>query len=113
LSPVNTATVTAKKGGKVALELPTSHNALIYLLDGRITLGGYGLVEGLHAVVFKQDGEGISFEALEDTRLLVLSGQPLQEEVVSYGPFVMNTQSQILEAMRDYQLGKMGVLIED
>jgi len=50
---------------------------------------------------------------LEDTRILFLSGEPLNEEVVSYGPFVMNTPTQILEAMCDYQMGKMGVLIEE
>lgn len=113
LSPINAATAVAKQNGKLTVELPAAHSALIYLLDGKITLDGYGLVEGLHAVVFKSDGEGFSFQALEDTRLLILSGEPLNEEVVSHGPFVMNTQTQIMEAMRDYQMGKMGVLIED
>jgi quercetin 2,3-dioxygenase len=113
LSPVNTATLYAKQGGKISINLPEVHNALLYLLDGEIVLDGYGIVEGLHAVVFQQDGEGVSFEAKQDTRLLLVSGEPLNEEVVSYGPFVMNTQTQIMEAMRDYQTGKMGVLIED
>lgn len=112
LSPVNAGTFVARQNGKLSVELPATHNALLYLLDGKIILDGYGLVEGLHAVVLKNDGDGFSFQALEDTRLLVLSGEPLNEEVVSYGPFVMNTQTQIMEAMRDYQMGKMGVLIE-
>jgi redox-sensitive bicupin YhaK (pirin superfamily) len=86
---------------------------LLYLLDGKLTLEGFGLVDGLNAVVFKKDGDGITIEALEDTRVLLLSGEPLNEDVVSYGPFVMNTQTQIMEAMRDYQKGKMGVLIEE
>jgi hypothetical protein len=113
LSEVNAATFDLKQGGQVAIPLPANHNAFIYLLDGRLTVAGFGLVEGLHLVHFGNDGEGIAFEALEDTRLLLMSGQPLNEEVVSYGPFVMNTQTQIMEAMRDYQMGKMGVLIED
>lgn len=75
-------------------------------------LDGYGLIEGKNAVVFKMDGDGIAFEAIENTRILFMTGKPLQEKVVSYGPFVMNTQTQIMEAMRDYQMGKMGVLIE-
>jgi redox-sensitive bicupin YhaK (pirin superfamily) len=110
---VNAATIEFKKGGKVLVELPKSHNALLYLLDGKLTLEGFGLVDGLNAVVFKKDGDGVTIEALEDTRVLLLSGEPLNEEVVSYGPFVMNTQTQIMEAMRDYQMGKMGVLIEE
>src|SRR6187551_710764 len=110
---VNAATIEFKKGGKISVGLPGSHNALLYLLDGKLTLEGFGLVDGLNAVVFKKDGDGITIEALEDTRVLLLSGEPLNEEVVSYGPFVMNTQTQIMEAMRDYQMGKMGVLIEE
>lgn len=110
---VNTATLDLKKGGGISVPLPENHNALIYLLDGELSVEGYGLVEKLHVVLFKNDGEGIAFEAREDTRLLLLSGKPLDEKVVSHGPFVMNTQTQIMEAMRDYQLGKMGILIEE
>lgn len=113
LTPVNSATLEIKAGGYFSTALPENHNVLLYLLDGKIMLDGYGLTEGKHAVYFKRDGEGISFKASEDTRLLLLSGEPLNENVVSHGPFVMNTQTQILEAMRDYQMGKMGVLIEE
>jgi len=112
-SEVNSATLELKKGGHVAIPLPVHHNSFIYLLDGKLKVDGFGLVEGLNAVVFEKDGEGISLEAIEDTRLLLLSGEPLHEKVVSHGPFVMNTETQILEAMRDYQMGKMGVLIEE
>jgi redox-sensitive bicupin YhaK (pirin superfamily) len=110
---VNTATLEFKKGGKISIPLPVDHNALMYLLDGKLTLEGFGLVEELNADYFKKDGDGVNIEALEDTRVLLLSGAPLNEEVVSHGPFVMNTQTEILEAMRDYQKGKMGVLIEE
>lgn len=113
LSPVNAATVVAAKDGTISIPLPRTHHTLLYLLDGRITLEGYGLVEGLHAVVFKTDGDAITLRAEEATRMLLLSGEPLNEPVVSYGPFVMNNQTQIMEAMRDYQTGKMGVLIEE
>ena len=71
------------------------------------------MVDGLYAAALKNDGDGISLEGLDDTRILLLSGKPLKESVVSHGPFVMNTQTEILEAMRDYQIGKMGMLIEE
>ena len=71
------------------------------------------MVEEHHLVHFNNDGEGISLQALEDTRVLFLSGIPLNEKLVTHGPFVMNSETQILEAMRDYQMGKMGVLIQD
>lgn len=112
-SPVNAATVEIKKGGSIKIPLPPAHNAFIYLLDGKLTVDGYGLVEALNAVVFAKDGEAISFSALEDARLLLMSGEPIGEKVVAHGPFVMNNEIQIMEAMRDYQMGKMGILIED
>lgn len=110
---VNAATLMFKKGGKISITIPVDHNALIYLLDGKLKVEGFGMVEELHLVHFNNDGEGITLEGIEDTRILLLSGLPLNEPVVSHGPFVMNTQTQILEAIRDYQMGKMGVLIEE
>jgi redox-sensitive bicupin YhaK (pirin superfamily) len=110
---VNAATIQLNKGGKVSIPLPITHNAFIYLLDGALKVDGFGLVDGLNAVIFNNDGDGIALEAVEDTRVLLLSGEPLNEKVVSHGPFVMNSETQILEAMRDYQMGKMGVLIEE
>jgi redox-sensitive bicupin YhaK (pirin superfamily) len=113
ISPVNAATLELQKGGKISVPMPTDYNAFLYLLSGKINIEGYGLTEPLNAVVFAKDGEGVTIEAVEDSRILLMSGLPLNEEVVSHGPFVMNTHTEILEAMRDYQTGKMGILIED
>jgi redox-sensitive bicupin YhaK (pirin superfamily) len=110
---VNAATIEAKAGGKISIPIPKDYNSFLYLLDGQITIDGYGLTDGLNAVLFANDGDGISFTAMEDTRLLLMSGQPLKEKVIAQGPFVMNNETQILEAMRDYRQGKMGILIED
>jgi len=110
---VNAATGILHKGGKISIPIPENHNALLYLLDGELSVEGFGMVESLHVILFKNDGEGITIEAREDTRILLLSGKPLNEKVVSHGPFVMNSETEILEAMRDYKMGKMGILIED
>jgi redox-sensitive bicupin YhaK (pirin superfamily) len=59
---------------------------------------------------FHKDGEGVQITATADSVLLMGTGEPLNEPVVSHGPFVMNNQTQLLEAFRDYQMGKMGVL---
>lgn len=112
LSPLNTFTVSAEKGGKCFVPVPASHHAFIYLLSGKIASGGK-IIEQWHAGVYRQDGEGMELEALEDTRLFIGTGEPLQEQVAAHGPFVMNNETQILEAFRDYQMGKMGVLIEE
>ena len=110
---VNAATIEIKKNGSISIPLPEDHNAFIYLLDGKVNIDGFGMVEGLNLAFFKNDGDGLALKGLEDTRILLLSGKPLDEKVVSHGPFVMNTQTEILEAMRDYQMGKMGILIEE
>ena len=61
-------------------------------------------------ITFNQDGNLISFTAKKASIILILSGEPINEKVTQYGPYVMNTQTEILEAMRDYQQGKMGHL---
>lgn len=110
---VNAATLELKKGGNLFIPIPPAHNSFLYVLDGKLTVDGFGLVESLHAAIFNNDGEGIAIAAQEDARVLLMTGKPLNEKVVSHGPFVMNTQTQVLEAMRDYQMGKMGMLIEN
>lgn len=110
---VNAATLDFKAGGHISIPLPTTHNAMLYLLDGELTVDGFGFVEGLNVIHFNNDGEGISGTAKKDTRVLLLSGEPLNEKLAKHGPFVMNNETQLLEAMRDYQMGKMGVLIEE
>ncbi len=61
---------------------------------------------GFHCLVFRQDGKGIGITAEEDTRLFIASGEPIGEKIAANGPFVMNTETEVLEAMRDYQIGK-------
>ncbi|HPH82918.1 MAG TPA: pirin family protein [Flavobacteriales bacterium] len=110
---VNSATIEATKGGRISIEIPDTHEAFLYLLDGKISLENYGLAEMHQAVLFNKDGNTISFEALENTRMLFMSGKPLNEPMASHGPFVMTNETELLQAMRDYQMGKMGVLIEE
>lgn len=102
------------KGGEEKFEVPEAFNTMFYLIKGRVSIKGYGLVDAENLVIFSSEGSQIEVSIKEDkTEFLVLSGKPLNEKVTKNGPFVMNTETQILEAMRDYQMGKMGVLIED
>ena len=71
------------------------------------------MIEAKYLVLYKNEGNKIRIKASDKTRILFLSGEPLNEPVVSYGPFVLNNETQIMQAMRDYQMGKMGVLIEE
>lgn len=109
LTPVNAATVEAHAGGRLFIPLPPGHNAFLYLLDGGLNAGGK-VATALHLVVFKKDGDGILIDAAKDTRALLMSGEPIGEPIVSYGPFVMNTDDQIRQAIREYRSGAMGII---
>jgi redox-sensitive bicupin YhaK (pirin superfamily) len=113
LSPVNTFTADMMKGAKFFFEIPSSHNAFIYITNGKLKVTGDAEVDDKYVAVFNNNGEGFELEALEDTHFFIGTGEPLNEPVASHGPFVMNNQTELMEAFRDYQLGKMGVLIEE
>ena len=81
-------------------------------MNGKIHLSNEE-IPAYYLVSFHKDGDGISIHAKEETTLLMGTGEPLNEPVVSHGPFVMNNQTQLLEAFRDYQMGKMCILIEE
>ena len=74
---------------------------------------GFGIIEAEHLAVLSEEGNKIDMSFAEDSQFLLLCGKPLNEKVTQHGPYVMNTQTEVLEAMRDYQMGKMGILIED
>ena len=112
-TPITYLHVQLKPGAKLIQEIPSEFNTLAYVIEGR---GKFG-AERVEAytdqlVLFEHDGGSISLEASESESLsvLLLGGLPLNEPVARYGPFVMNTESQIIEAMKDYQNGKMGAI---
>ncbi len=109
---VNAWVVEVDETGEAALEIPKNHETLMYLLDGNLKINEEKqLMKGLNQMVtFNHDGTKINLRALKKSKVLVLSGEPINEKVTSWGPYVMNEQTEILEAMRDYQQGKMGFL---
>jgi quercetin 2,3-dioxygenase len=110
LTPINAATIEARRGGQIEIVLPPAHNAFLYLLDGALRFADGTTAAGLHQAVFNNDGDGVQFEAIEDTRALLMSGLPIGEAIVSRGPFVMNTDAEIRAAYTDYRNGEMGVV---
>ena len=111
-TPVTTLRMNFEKNGKIDLTIPPSHNTLIYLLDGQLRINNE-TVTAKELVWFNNDDEDITIKAIHPTRAILLSGEPIGEEVVSYGPFVMNSHTEVMQALRDAQMGKMGVLIEE
>ena len=109
---VNAFMIEAKIGGKQTIEFSDSHQGMLYLLKGKARVNDSETLElnQNQLIQFNQDGEGFSIEAEQESLLLFLSGAPINEPVATYGPYVMNNQTELMEAMRDYQMGKMGFL---
>jgi len=109
---VNAYMIDVDKDGFYELEIDQEHLSLIYLLNGSVTINGNeALIQDENQLVeFHQDGEGFSIKGNTKSKLLFLSGKPFKEHVASWGLYVMNTQTEIMEAMRDFQQGKMGFL---
>lgn len=109
---VNAYIIDVEENGTHEIEVYKDHQALIYLLNGNVTINGnVSMVQDENQLLeFNNDGEGFSIKGNTKSKLLFLSGEPFNEEIASWGPYVMNTQTEIMEALRDYQDGKMGFL---
>ena len=108
-TPIMAMMVYFNRGAKTAIEIPSGFNAMVYLLDGSLESKGT-TVDAYQLAVFDREGQGIELNATTGGKLLLLAGEPVNEPVVSYGPFVMNYPGEIKQAVMDYEMGKMGVL---
>ena len=112
-SPINTFRFNFLKDGEIEFEIPNNHNTIFYLLKGKVQINDGQEINAKDLVYFDNDDSKIKFTAKDNGYGILLSGTPIGEEVASHGPFVMNTETEIMEAFRDSQMGKMGVLIEE
>lgn len=97
---------TLDPGADVTVPIPANHQVLAYVFEGAAKIGARDIREGQLAVL--GDGEAVHLQGTVGGRLLLLAGVPLREPVARYGPFVMNTEREIQEAIRDFQSGRMG-----
>ena len=109
-SPVNMFNVRLKKGAKTQLTFPEHYTTSILAIEGSVKINEAENVLQDHFALLANDGDTFTLEALEDTVVLVLSGEPLNEPIAAYGPFVMNTQEELVEAFKDFNTGKFGYL---
>lgn len=108
-TPVNLWDVRIDADAEIALPLPQGHTSMIAVLAGHVTIDGQGLAEAEIARL-SRDGEGVTVKADGDAMLLVMTGEPIDEPVFGYGPFVMNTEGEIRQAIADFNSGKFGVM---
>jgi redox-sensitive bicupin YhaK (pirin superfamily) len=100
-----------KQTGK--LTLPEAMDGGFYVIRGKGSVKGHGLIEEKSFYRTSMEGDGLEIDLAAGSLILFLLGKPLNEPLATYGPFVMNTQTEIMESIRDYNQGKMGILIEE
>lgn len=109
-TPMNIWDLRIDAGKTVALALPEGHNLVAVVLDGPVVVNGQGHARAGETVVFDRFGGEISLLAQADAKVLLLSGEPIDEPIAQQGPFVMNTPAEIRQAIEDYRSGAFGAI---
>jgi redox-sensitive bicupin YhaK (pirin superfamily) len=108
-TPITMLDVRLEAGGRLEVALPAQHNALAVVASGRVGASGRDAGAG-ELVLFGNDAATLELTAAEAAHVIVLAGEPIDEPIVQYGPFVMNTHEDIEQAIVDVQRGKFGVV---
>ncbi|EEQ34854.1 RNA pol II transcription cofactor [Microsporum canis] len=108
-TPVWILDITLKPGGRITQTLPIGWNAFAYTLEGTTAFGKRSVPQ-FHNVVFVQEGDSVqaSNQSREDSRFLIVAGQPLDQEIVQYGPFVLSSTDEVYQAISDFQTSSNG-----
>ena len=107
-TPMHVWDVRVKAGQKVTLPLPDGWSTALAMVEGTAQINGESIAREAQLVVLAQTGSSVTIEASSDVTLLLMSGEPINEPIVGYGPFVMNTQQEIVQAVNDFNSGKFG-----
>jgi len=108
LTPAFYYDVKMNGNSKLNFDVEQSHNAFIYVINGSLELKGQVQLKKNQLALFERNKSEIEVFSPSSSEYLLLGGQPLDDPIVSYGPFVMNTEEQIQQCIKDYQAGKMG-----
>jgi hypothetical protein len=107
-SPMNVWDIRMTAGKRVELPQPEGWSTLIVVLDGTVQINGEAVLRAAQRATLSTAGSGVTIEANSDAKLLLLAGEPIDEPVVGHGPFVMNSQQEIIQAIADFNSGKFG-----
>jgi redox-sensitive bicupin YhaK (pirin superfamily) len=111
-TPVYMYNVKLKKDVETDFSLPANFNTALLVIEGSVVVNETSQAPANHLVLMKNDGEHFTIKATEDSVILILSGEPLNEPIAAHGPFVMNTKQELVEAFNDYNRGKFGYLAD-
>lgn len=109
-TPIHIYDIRLVANSELTMELPIDFNTGILVFSGVLNFNGTHSAKTDQFALFKNDGETIQIKSTEASSFLVLSGEPINENIFQYGPFLMNTKSEIIEAIDDYNSGKFGNL---
>ena len=107
-TPMNVWDVRLRAGHRVSFELSAGETTALFVLRGAIEVDGRHTVRAAELAVMERAGSRLEFAVREDVTLLLLNGVPLDEPIVGYGPFVMNTREEIVQAIDDFNRGRFG-----
>jgi quercetin 2,3-dioxygenase len=96
-----------EEGGEFDYEFPSSYTAIALNMEGEISIQDHNFPTH-HCALFANDGEKLSMKGITPAKVLLLIGEPIREEIVAYGPFVMNTKEEIVQAYDDFRSGSFG-----
>jgi redox-sensitive bicupin YhaK (pirin superfamily) len=109
-TPINIWDLRLRQGGATSLTLPEGHTIGLAVLRGTVRINGNDMARETQFVLLERTGGAVTLEADSDAAVLILSGEPIDEPVVMYGPFVMNSADEIRQAMMDVQSGRFGAI---
>jgi hypothetical protein len=112
-SPMTMLDVHLPKGAEFTLKLPADYNVGLYIVKGDVLLHDSRSAATKQLVVLGWDSEEAHLTATEDSIILVLAGEPIEEPLATYGPFVMNTNKELVQAIADFESGAMGKFEDD
>ncbi|MEA5457453.1 pirin family protein [Arcicella sp. LKC2W] len=111
-TPINMLNAKIKSGAKADFSFPAHFNTCLLVIEGSVLVNGIENVPTDNFVLFSNEGEEFVVEAKEDSVVLILSGEPIDEPIAAHGPFVMNTRAELMEAFDDFNNGKFGHLAD-